>query len=79
MQVVINIKAGDNMGKACTSRATGDHSTAIYCFSFMYTAFHRNTILPVQYFFPWKLKKNDFAPSLDFAKSKEERGKDKSL
>lgn len=41
MQVVINIKAGDNMGKACTSRATGDHSTAIHCFSFTHTAFPR--------------------------------------
>jgi len=41
MQVVINIKAGDNMGKACTSRATGDHSAAIHCFSFTHTAFPR--------------------------------------
>lgn len=77
MQVVINIKAGDNMGKACTSRATGDHSAAIHCFSFMHTAFHRNTILPV--FFPLKVKKIDLTLSLNFAKSREEHRENKSL
>lgn len=29
MQVVINIKAGDKMGRACRSGATGDHSAAL--------------------------------------------------
>lgn len=77
MQVVINIKAGDNMGKACTSRATGDHSAAIYCFSLCIQLFTETQLC--QYFSLESFKKNDLAPSLDFAKSREERGKDKSL
>lgn len=77
MQLVINIKAGDKMGSACRSRATGDHSAA---FLFLiYTEFSlENTILPV--FSPLKVKKkNDLSPSLNFAKSKKEHLEDKSL
>lgn len=74
MQVVINIKAGDNMGKACTSRATGDHSTAIHCFSFTHMAFPRKHNF-TSVFFPRKLKKKKLAPPLNFAKSRKERQK----
>ena len=33
MQVVINIKAGDKMGRACSSGATRDHSAALLCYA----------------------------------------------
>lgn len=74
MQVVINIKAGDNMGKACTSRATGDHSTAILCFSFTHTAFPRKHNFTSVFSLESK-KKIDLAPPLNFAKSRKEQQK----
>lgn len=40
MQVVINIKAGDKMGRACSSGATRDHSAA-RSVSHLHTAFPR--------------------------------------
>lgn len=60
------------MGKACTSRATGDHSAAIHCFSFTHTAFPRRHNFACV-FFSLKVKKKPnkhLAPPLNFAKSR---------
>lgn len=68
------------MGRACRSRATGDHSAALLFR--IYTEFSlENTILPVLSPLKVKIKKKktDLAPSLNFAKSWKEHIEDKSL